>query len=89
MDGSWKEIENEILGYLAERGAIAPDEVGRELGISEGAAASLLSILARAGKVRIRLVELMPPARDGDPTRTGAAPWVSPGTWEPRAPTAA
>ena len=25
MDGSWKEIENEILGYLAERGGVWPD----------------------------------------------------------------
>lgn len=35
-----------------------PAEIGRRLGISEGAAASLLSMLAQGGKVRIRLAEL-------------------------------
>lgn len=56
--GWWDGLDAEILGCLAERGPLAPAEVGRRLGISEGAAASALSMLAQEGRVRIRLVEL-------------------------------
>ena len=42
---------------LETKGAIAPAEVGRHLGLSESAATSLLCLLAQAGKVRICLVE--------------------------------
>ncbi len=37
---------------------MAPDELGRRLGMSEAGAASLVSALAREGKVRICLIEL-------------------------------
>lgn len=57
-EGWWDRLDAEVLGCLAERGPMAPAEVGRCLGISEGAAASVLSQLAQTGKVRIRLVEL-------------------------------
>ena len=42
-------------GCLAEHGPLAAAELGRRLGISENAAASALSMLAQAGKVRIML----------------------------------
>ena len=37
---------------------MTPAELGRRLGIPEAATVSLLSVLVRDGKVRIRLVEL-------------------------------
>jgi predicted transcriptional regulator len=54
----WDGLDADVLECLAARGPMAPAELGRCLGISEGAAASALSMLAQAGKVRIRLVEL-------------------------------
>ena len=57
MDSVWSEIDAEILGCLSLNGAMAPDEVARELSISEGEATAFLCILAREGKIRIRLVE--------------------------------
>jgi len=54
----WTELESEILNCLEHAGAVTPAEVGRRLGISEAAAAALLSVLGRDGKVRICLVEL-------------------------------
>lgn len=57
-EGWWDALDAELLRCLAEHGPMAPAEVGRRLGISEAAAASALSMLAEAGKVRIRLVEL-------------------------------
>ncbi len=62
MDDWWAEIEDDIVACLKDNGATAPAEVGRRLGLSERAAASLLSMLAGEGKVRICLVELV---RDG------------------------
>jgi predicted ArsR family transcriptional regulator len=46
-----------VLGCLNERGPMSPAELGRALGFSEHAAASVLSMLATEGRVRIRLVE--------------------------------
>ncbi len=57
-EGWWDELDAQVLECLAERGPMAPAEVGRRLGISEDAAASVLSLLTREGKVRVRLVEL-------------------------------
>ena len=57
MDGWWTEIEEEVLACLRGNGAMPPAEVGRRLGVSEDSAVSLLSILARRGRVRICLVE--------------------------------
>ena len=45
----WSEIDQEV--------------VGRRLGISEDSAISLLAMLARDGRVRIRLVEVAGPDR--------------------------
>jgi hypothetical protein len=57
MENWWTEIDNDLLGVLAGNGAMAPDELARRLGISERATASLLSMLAQDGRVRICLVE--------------------------------
>lgn len=63
MDGWWNEIDREVRECLERHGAMSPAELGRHLRMSEGAAASLLSLLAREGKVRIARVEL-PRAED-------------------------
>ena len=60
----WTELEGEILNCLERAGAVTPAELGRRLGIPEAATASLLSVLVRDGKVRIRLVELACGASD-------------------------
>ena len=54
----WTELDDEVLRCLAEQdGVMTPAELGGRLGMSESAACSLLSMLAEAGKVRIRSVE--------------------------------
>ena len=60
----WTELESEILNCLERAGAVTPAELGRRLGIPEAATASLLSVLVRDGKVRIRLVEVARGASD-------------------------
>jgi DNA-binding Lrp family transcriptional regulator len=57
MDNWWTEIDGDILRRLEVNGAMAPHEIARDLGISEGEATAFLCMLAREGKVRIRLVE--------------------------------
>lgn len=57
MDDWWDTIERDLLASLDGHGAMAPDEVGRQLGLSERAVVSLLALLAGEGKVRICLVE--------------------------------
>jgi hypothetical protein len=57
MDDWWAELEGDVLACLKTTGAMPPAEVGRRLGLSESAAASVLAMLAREGKVRITLVE--------------------------------
>jgi DNA-binding Lrp family transcriptional regulator len=69
MDDWWNDVERDILDCLQGRGATPVEEVARRLAVSETAAASLLALLAREGKVRIRSVEA--PPRDGtDPAAT-------------------
>jgi len=63
MDDWWTAIEDDVLACLRDGGVTAPREVGRRLGLSEEAAASLLSMLAAEGRVRICLVELVQDAR--------------------------
>jgi len=53
----WTDVEHDVLGVLRDNGAMAPCDVASRIGVSEDAATSLLSMLAREGKVRIRLVE--------------------------------
>jgi hypothetical protein len=64
MDGWWTEIDNQVRTCLEREGAMAPAELGRQLGLSEGAVTSVLSLLAQEGKLRIARVEL-PPREDG------------------------
>ncbi len=54
----WGETDNAILDCLRHEGAMSPGELGRQLAISEGEATAFLAMLAREGKVRLRLVEL-------------------------------
>ena len=56
VDDFWADLNGDILSCLA-MGPSSPGEIGRRLGISEGAAASCLSLLAAEGRVRICLVE--------------------------------
>lgn len=65
MEDWWSEIDDDVLRALAGNGAMAPAELARRLGISEGATASLLSMLAQAGRVRICLVESVERRRSG------------------------
>jgi len=58
MDGWWNEIDEQVRGCLERHGAMAPAEIARQLGLSEGAVASVLSLLAQEGKLRISRVEL-------------------------------
>ena len=57
MHDCWNEIDREILGALERRSQASPQDIARDLGISEGEATALICMLARAGQVRIRLVE--------------------------------
>ena len=54
----WGVSDQETLDCLAEHGSMALEELAHALGLSEGEATSLVAMLARAGKVRIRQVEL-------------------------------
>jgi hypothetical protein len=56
----WDDLDAAVLACLKAKGALAPHEVGRLLGLSESAATSLLCLLAMADKVRICLVEHAP-----------------------------
>jgi len=53
----WSETEHEIVECLRRDGALSPAELGRRVGVSETEAAMFLCMLAREGKIRIRLVE--------------------------------
>ena len=52
----WKDLEDDVLRCLEGRGSVEPIEIADKLGMSEAAAASLLSMMAHDGKVRIRAV---------------------------------
>jgi DNA-binding Lrp family transcriptional regulator len=62
MDGWWDEIDDQVQHCLERNGAMTPAEIARQLGLSEGAVGSVLSLLAQEGKLRIARVEL--PLRD-------------------------
>lgn len=63
MDGWWTEIEEQVQRCLERNGGMSPAELARQLGLSEAAVASVLSLLAHEGKLRIAQVEL-PPRED-------------------------
>jgi DNA-binding Lrp family transcriptional regulator len=52
----WGAMDADMLRCLTENGPMSPAELGKQLGISEGGATSLVSHLAREGKVRVCLV---------------------------------
>jgi hypothetical protein len=62
MDGWWTEIDDQVRDCLQRHGALAPADIARLLGLSEGATTSVLSLLAQEGKLRIARVELPPRA---------------------------
>ena len=66
MDGSWPEIDGEILDSLRD-GPKSPPELSRELGLSAAGVTSLLLMLAAEGKVRVTGVELTEPVEAYQP----------------------
>lgn len=66
-DEWWGELDGAVIACLQAHGAMAPRDLGRRLGLSEPAAASLVCLLALEGKVRICLVEHGRAARPADP----------------------
>lgn len=64
MDGWWTEIDDQVRACLEQHGAMAPADLARRIGLSEGAVVSVLSLLAQEGKLRIARVEL-PHREDG------------------------
>ena len=56
----WGTLDADTLRCLTENGPMTPADLGKRLGISEDGATSLVSHLAREGKVRICLVASAP-----------------------------
>ena len=59
MNGYWDDIDNEILDALAVAGPTDPADLALALGMSTEGVCSCLAMLAEAGKMRIRSVEVM------------------------------
>ena len=53
MDSCWTALDDAIIGCLPGDGPLGPAELGRLLGISDEAAASLVSPMLLEGKARI------------------------------------
>ena len=53
----WSETEHDIVECLRRDGMLSPAELGQRVGVSETEATVFLCMLAREGKIRIRLVE--------------------------------
>jgi hypothetical protein len=67
----WSGIEREVHECLDRHGELSPAELGRQLGMSEAATASLLALMSANGKIRIsRVASLRGPRALG---RRGAA----------------
>jgi len=60
MDGWWTEIDRDVRTVLERKGPMSPSDIAHHLRLSEGAVASVLSMLAQEGKLRITQVELTP-----------------------------
>jgi hypothetical protein len=56
MAAWWTELDGAILDVLSNGRTVAPADIARRLGMSEDAIASLLTLLAQEGKVRVCLV---------------------------------
>jgi hypothetical protein len=66
----WGELDDDVLRCLSEKGdELSPAEVGYRVGLSEGAARSVLMMLPEAGKVRICSVAYIPDAERRIPVR--------------------
>ena len=52
----WGAVDAETLRHLGDHGPMSPDELGKRLGMSAAAVASLVTHLVLEGKVRICLV---------------------------------
>jgi DNA-binding CsgD family transcriptional regulator len=63
MKSWWSELDDEVVHCLAD-GAIDPAEIGRRLGLPESAVTSLVTSLAREGRVRICLVAAAAPVEN-------------------------
>jgi hypothetical protein len=59
MEHEWSEIDGEVLSVLERRGESSPETIARELGISVGEVTAFICMLAREGKLRIQLVEII------------------------------
>jgi len=57
MDHFWRELDDAVLACLAD-GNDTPSEISRQLGISEPAASSIMTMLVVEGRVRIARVSL-------------------------------
>ena len=57
MDGWWNEIDEQIDKALGRAGGMTPEDLGREIGLSEAATVSVLARLAAEGRIRITRVE--------------------------------
>jgi hypothetical protein len=53
----WSLLDNEVLDCLWCGRPLSPEEIGDKLGMSAEAAASLVTMLVRDGRVRITSVE--------------------------------
>jgi DNA-binding GntR family transcriptional regulator len=57
----WDDLDGDVLRCLAAtRERLSPAEIGAQIGVSEAAARSILTMLAEQGKVRICSVSSMP-----------------------------
>ena len=56
-DDWWSLLDNEVLDCLGCGRPLSPEELGDKLGMSAAAAASLVTMLVRDGRVRITSVE--------------------------------
>jgi hypothetical protein len=61
MEDWWTEIDDQVRDCLRRHGEMVPAEIARRIGLSEGAVASAVSLLAQQGKLRISRVELFDP----------------------------
>jgi DNA-binding Lrp family transcriptional regulator len=59
MEHEWSEIDGEVLSVLERRGESSPESIARELGMSVGEVTAFICMLAREGKLRIQLVEVI------------------------------
>ena len=81
----WGELDSDVLRCLSERPeGLSPAEIGQLIGVSEDAARSILTMLARDGKVRMRSVAYVPdrsPRGEVRPSRGQGHEVVNIGAW--------